>query len=221
LLWEHNGRLLANQADLDESVARFRAVLLNYVKFDSWQWVLTDLVWQFQTRPTDVILAHQWVRFPGVRNWPTMHKGVKQISWSGSRLGLKFYCKAESVLRVELRIAGEQLRKRINATASLDFAQLYQVFRADVLKLPPVQLPETKKHSMAEIIAGLPLVLQHDAILTYQQGRTVRAVSGFKHDVSIARIKKVGWNLHQLLPAAIPPPVNCEPRRGSVRKISP
>lgn len=210
---DHNGRLVANQAELDQSVARFRAVLSQQVEFASWQLVLIDLVWQFQTRPADVILAHQWLRFPGVRKLPSLLCGGKEISWRGARLGLKFYDKAESVLRVELRLAGGQLRKRIDADAPLDFAELYRVFRDEVLKLSPIQLPEARKHSWADSIAGLPLEFQNAQILNYQQGRTARAVSGFKRDVSVARIKKVDWNLCDLLPAENPPPlVNCEPR---------
>ena len=139
LLWGHNGRLLANQAEIEASVARFRSILSQQGKFEPWQLVVVDLVWQFQTRPADVILAHQWLRFPGVRSWPSLLKGDKEISWRGSRLGLKFYDKAEGVLRVELRLAGKQLQKRIDADAPLNFDELYQVFRADVLKLPPVQ----------------------------------------------------------------------------------
>jgi hypothetical protein len=128
-------------------------------------------------------------------------------------VGLKFYRKAEGVLRVELRLAGEQLRKRIEADAPLNFARLYQVFRDEVLKLSSIQLPEARKHSTAEIIAALPVEFQNGAILTYQQGRTARAVNGFKRNVSTARLKKVRWNLHELLPAECPPPpVNCEPR---------
>ena len=192
LVWGHNGRLLANQADLDASVARLREILSQIVKFESWKLVMVDLVWQFETRTADVILAHQWLRFPGVRNLPTLHCGGKEISWRGARLGLKFYRKAKGVLRVELRLAGAQLRKRIDDDAPLNFAELYQVFLADIRKLPPVQLPETRKHSLAEIIAGLPLEFQNLAILAYQTNRTARAVSGFKGDVSIARLKKVG-----------------------------
>src|SRR5208283_553170 len=146
LVWGHNGRLLANQAELDASVERFRSILSQQVEFTSWQWVLIDLVWQFQTRTAEVILAYQWLQFPGVRCWPTLHKGDKEISWSGARLGLKFYRKAESVLRVELRLAGGQLRKRIDDDAPLNFAELYRVFRAEVLKLSPIQLPEARKH---------------------------------------------------------------------------
>lgn len=214
LIWGHNGRLLVNQAELDASVTRFRAVLLQQVEFSSWQLVLLDLVWQFETRTADIILAHQWLLFPGVRKKPSLFYGDKAISWRGSRLGLKFYDKAEGILRVELRLAGEQLRKRIDTDAPLNFDELYQVFRADVLNLPPVQLPETRKHSLAEIIAGLPQEFQNPAILAYQMNRTARAVSGFKRDVSIARVKKVGWNLRELLPADnLPPPVHCEPRR--------
>jgi hypothetical protein len=213
LLWGHNCRLIVSQAELDESLARFHVILLKHVQFASWEWVLVDFVWQFQTRTADVILAYQWLRLPGVRNLPTLLCGDKEISWRGTRLGLKFYRKAEGVLRVELRLAGEQLRKRIDTNAPLTFAALYKVFRAEVLKLSPVQLPEARKHSLAEIIASLPPKYQNEAILAYQQGRTARAVSGFKRDVSIARIKKVCWNLRQLLPAqSPPPPVHCEPR---------
>src|SRR5664280_1580180 len=220
LLWGHNGHLVSNQAELDASVARFRAVLSQQVKFAAWQLVLVDLVWQFQTRTAEVILAHQWQRFPGVRSLPSLFCGGKEISWRGSRLGLKFYRKAEGVLRVELRLAGKQLRQRIDADAPLNFAELYRVFRAEVLKLSSIQLPEARKHSTAEIIATLPTEFQNDAILTYQQGRKSRAVCGLKRDVSIARVQRVGWNLRELLPAENPPPpVNCEPRNR--RRIKP
>ena len=218
LVWGHNGRLLANQAELDASVERFRSILSQQVEFASWQWVLTDLVWQFQTRTSEVILAHQWLRFPGVRNLPSLFCGGKAISWRGARLGLKFYRKAENVLRVELRLAGEQLRKRIDDDAPLDFAELYRVFRAEILKLSPIQLPEARKHSTAEIIASLPLEFQNVAILAYQTGRTARSTSGFKRDVSIARLNKVNWNLCDLLPINNPPPpVHVEPRRHRLK----
>lgn len=218
LLWGHNGHLISNQAELDASVARLCEILLPIVDFKSWQLVLVDLVWQFEARTSDVILACQWLRFPGVRNFPSLLCGGKEISWRGSRLGLKFYRKAEGVLRVELRLAGKQLRKRINDDAPLNFDELYQVFRADVLKLPTVELPTARKHSTPEIIATLPTEYQNSAILAYKQGRTARAVSGFKRDVSAARLQKIGWNLRQLLPEKNPPPpVHCEPRRRAKR----
>ena len=222
LLWGHNGRLVSSQAELDESVARLRSILSQHVDFSSWQLVVVDLVWQFKARTEDIILAHQWVRFPGVRSFPSLFCGGKAISWRGARLALKFYRKDDGVLRVELRLAGGQLRKWIDDDASLNFAELYRVFRAEILKLSPIQLPEARKHSLAEIIAKLPPELQNSAILTYQQGRTARSASGFKRNVSIARVKRSGWKLHELLPAENPPPpVNCEPRnRNRERRIS-
>jgi hypothetical protein len=214
LLWGHNGHLLTNQAELDDSVARFRLILSQYVKFQCWHWVLIDLVWQFDTRAEDVILAHQWLRFPGVRSLPSLLCGGKEISWRGGRRGLKFYRKAENVLRVEMRLAGKKLRERISDDAPLNFAELYGAFRAEVQQLPQVQLPDARKHSMAEIVATLPMDTQNTAILAYQIGRTARAVSGFKRDVSLARVNRTGWNLRDLLPAqSPPPPVNVEPKR--------
>ena len=58
LLWGHNGRLVSNQAELDQCAALLRATLLAVVEFASWEWVLLDLCWQFSTRAADVILAH-------------------------------------------------------------------------------------------------------------------------------------------------------------------
>ena len=221
LLYGHNGHLLTSQADIEASVTRLREVLFQVVKFESWTLKVVDLVWQFQTRPADVILAYQWIRFPGVRNDPSLH-GCKEIHWTGarSRWELKFYDKGKGVLRVELRLAGAQLRKRIDDDAPLTFAELYQVFLADVRKLPTVQLPEARKHSLAEIVAGMPPEFQNQAVLAYQTNHTARAVSGFKRDVSVARVKRIGWNLGELLPADNPPPpVHCEPR--SRRKFRP
>jgi len=155
LLWGHNSRLVASQADIDASVTRLREIISQVVKFESWKLVVVDLCWQFQTQPAEVILAYQWIRFPGVRNLPSLLYGGKEISWRGAcaRLVLKFYHKAEGVLRVELRLAGGELRQRISDDAPLDFGELYGVFRAEILKLSPVQLPEARKHSLAEIIA--------------------------------------------------------------------
>jgi len=220
LLWGHNSRLIVNQAELDASVERLRSILSQNKIYASREaeLVLIDLVWQFKARTDDVILAHQWQRFSGVRNLPSLLCGGKSIVWRGTRVGLKFYRKADGVLRVELRLAGEQLRKRLNAVAPLNFAELYRVYRTELLKLEPLQLPEPRKHSTAEIIGAMPLEIQNRAILAYQQGRTARAVSGLKRDVTLARIKMVGWNLRDLLPAENPPPaVHCEPRRRQAR----
>ena len=219
LLWGHNGRLLTNQDELDQSVEQFRSHLLSKVEFSSWEFKRVDLCWHFRTRATDVILAHQWLRFPGVRSLPSLLYGGKQISWRGGKLGLKFYDKAKaigdsgSVLRVELRLAGAQLRKRIDANAPLKFDELYNVFRAEVLKLSPLELPEARKHSFAEIFANLQPEVRSQALLDYRQGRTSRAVREFDRRVSGACLRRIEWNWRDILPADNPPPpVNVEPR---------
>jgi hypothetical protein len=220
LIWGHNGRLLGNQAELDESIARFRRVLSRQVEFKSWQWVLVDLCWQFQTRAAAVILAHEWLRFPGVRSLPSVHCGGKEISWRGGRRSLKMYDKARQfglttgVLRVELRLAGGQLRQQIDENAPLNFTRLWGLFRRELLALPPVELPEARRHSFADVVAALPPAARSVALLTYQQGRTVRAVSQFKRDVSNACLMRIPWNWRDQLPVEVPPlPVNVEPCR--------
>lgn len=174
LIWGHNGHLLADQAELDQSVALFHASLAEVVKFTSWQWVLVDLCWQFRARAADVIRAHQWTSLAGIRNLPSLIFGGKEISWRGakSRRALKMYDKnlqargeAGGVLRVELRLAGPKLREKINVDAGLKFGELYQIFRTEVVKLAPVTLPEPRKHSFADLAAGLPMEIRSDCQL--------------------------------------------------------
>lgn len=201
---------------------KLRSILSTVVEFSSWQWVLIDFVWQFQTRAADVILAHQWKYFPGVRSLPTLHNGGRQISWRGanSRRTLKFYDKARhlhagaGVLRVELRLAGAELRKHIDENAPLDFAELWRVYRSELAGLSPVELPEARKHGIPEAVASLPPEAQSKFLLAYQQERTAHAVSDFKRKLSAADLRKIPWNWRDQLPAdSPPPPVNVEPRR--------
>ena len=226
LLFGHNGRVLANQGELDNAISKFRATLSQVVKFNLCQLVLIDLCWQFHARATDLILAHLWLRFPGVKSLPTLFGGGKAISWRGanSRRCLKFYdkarqfCVGENVLRIELRLAGAELRKRIDESAPLNFLELWRLFRKELVQLAPVELPEPRKHDFAEVIAALPPEMQSAALLTYQQVRTPRAVSEFKRLISIARLRRIEWNWNDQLPPDCPPPsVNVEPR--SLRRV--
>ena len=227
LLWGHNGHLLADQADLDQSIAIFRESLAQVVKFTSWQWVLVDLCWQFRARATDVIRAHQWTSLAGIRNLPSLICGGKEISWRGakSRRALKMYDKnprdeAGGVLRVELRLAGPKLREKINVDARLNFGELYQIFREEVVKLAPVTLPEPRKHSFAVLAAGLPTEIRSEFLLGYRQGKTSRAVRGFERKVGSACLSRIGWNWSEKLPVNHPPElINTESKRRSPRSI--
>ncbi len=223
LLWGHNGHLLSNQAELDRSIAKFRETVASVVEFTTWQWVLVDLCWQFRARATDVIRAHQWLPFAGIRSLPSLICGGKEISWrgAGSRRALKMYDKnpksrdeADGVLRVELRLGGAKLREKIDVDAKLDFAALYDIFRAEVVKLASVTLPEPRKHSFAELAAGLPLEVRSQFLLDYRQGKTTRAARGFERKVGSADLRRIGWNWNDKLPVGHPPEVvNTEPNR--------
>src|ERR1035437_351267 len=223
LLWGHNGRLLADQADLDRSIALFRESLASVVEFESWQWVLVDLCWQFRARAADVIRAHQWSTFAGIRNLPSLICGGKEISWRGakSRRALKMYDKnlrargeADGVLRVELRLAGPKLREKIDVSVGLNFGELYQIFRTEVVKLAPVTLPEPRKHSFADLAAGLPLEIRSQFLLGYRQGKTSRAVRGFERKIGSACLRRIGWNWSEKLPVGHPPElINVESKR--------
>jgi len=225
LLWGHNGHLLADQAELDRSIALFRESLAQVVEFDSWQWVLVDLCWQFRARAADVIRAHQWSNFAGIRNLPSLICGGKEISWRGakSRRALKMYDKnprdeAGGVLRVELRLAGPKLREKIDVDARLNFGELYHIFREEVVKLAPVTLPEARKHSFADLAAGLPLEIRSEFLLGYRQGKTSRSVRGFERKVGSACLRRIGWNWSEKLPAGRPPElINTESKRRCPR----
>ena len=223
LLWGHNGHLLSNQADLDRSIAIFHETVASVVEFTTWQWVLVDLCWQFRARASDVIRAHQWLPFAGIRSLPSLICGGKEISWrgAGSRRALKMYDKnprsrdeADGVLRVELRLGGAKLREKIDVDAGLDFDALYQIFRAEVVKLAPVTLPEPRKHTFAELAAGLPLEIRSQFLLDYRQGKTTRTARGFERNVSSACLRRIGWDCNDKLPVNhLPELVNTESNR--------
>src|ERR1035437_10382477 len=182
-----------------------------------------DLCWQFRARAADVIRAHQWSTFAGIRNLPSLICGGKEISWWGakSRRALKMYDKnlrargeADGVLRVELRLAGPKLREKIDVSVGLNFGELYQIFRTEVVKLAPVTLPEPRKHSFADLAAGLPLEIRSQFLLGYRQGKTSRAVRGFERKIGSACLRRIGWNWSEKLPVGHPPElINVESKR--------
>jgi hypothetical protein len=155
-----------------------------------------------------------------VRSLPSLICGGKEISWRAaqSRRTLKMYDKSGSVagankiLRVELRLAGAKLREKLDDKAELNFSELYQIFRSEVVKLSPITLPEPRKHSLPEVAATLPVEAQTAFLLAYWQGRTSRAVRGFQRAISTARLNSLQWNWRDVLSVETPaPPAQASP----------
>ena len=80
---------------------------------------------------------------------------------------------ADGVLRVELRLGGAKLREKIDADAELNPVR-YTAYSGEVVKLGPVTLPEPRKHTFAELGAGLPPEIRSQFLLPYRQGKTRR-----------------------------------------------
>jgi len=225
LIFGHNGRICSSQRELNLAVDRFRSALGSVAEFDEWTWTRLDLVWQWKVeRASEIILAHQWLKFPGIRNDPSLLYGGKMITWCGakSRLMFKLYDKARSfgngagVLRAELKLAGEQLRKRIDGNAALDFNELWGAFRLELLNFASVTVPEARRHTFAEVSASLTPEQQSRALSVYRLGRSERAIRLFQHQVSNATLKRIAWHWHNKLRKRPRLPAQCEPKAMKV-----
>ena len=83
-----------------------------------------------------------------------------------------------------------------------------------VVKLAPVTLPEPRRHTFAELAAGLPLEIRSQFLLAYRQGKTSRAARGFERNVSSACLRRIGWDWNDKLPVnRLPELVNTESNR--------
>lgn len=221
LLFGVKGKLIVTQQHLAQAEEKLRSIIASLVDVESSEWTLVDLVWQVHAPAKSIILAYQWYQFPGIRSLPAVFGGGQSISWGsfGSRLKVLLYDKSTQlkvgtdVLRAEIRLAGQQLRKRIDQSKRLDFQELYKVYRGLLIKLHPVEIPDGPKRNMAQIAAELSPIEQNVVISRYSHGRSIRTVQQFKKDMSKAQIKNIKWDWRTVFPAdGPPPPVTVEPK---------
>jgi hypothetical protein len=208
LLHGHNGRLIANQAELDLALAEFLATLRTHVAFTAYTVTRLDICWQIAAPARDVILALQWARHPATRRTPTLMPDGAQCVYGSDRSSwhLVLYEKAAGILRMELRLTGRPLRQAVDVSKPLEFGKLWRVLQAALAPLTPIRLPEENRHSFACCVAKLPPDHRADSLANYRTGRTPRAYASFAAEVAENAIRGTGFRLANLVGSDGSPP---------------
>lgn len=220
LLFSHNGRVLACQAEIDSALDRFAVELGRFADTPDWRcwqpWRV-DMSWNFDLPARDYTLAHFFTPIPGIRNTPGTYDCGHGLSWKGShsRFIVRLYNKSREqhepgdVLRAEVSLCAKQLERRMVGDWH-DFNALYHCFRNIMVSIPPIAKP-LKARGWQEAVGSLSpeIRLQILANLAHLPERTFR-----RHASRVnAAPLPASFSWSDLLPADNPPPVvNCEPR---------
>lgn len=156
LLYGHNGKVLANQAQLDAALAKLDLVLRSVADgpgVGEWTPYRLDLVWNFDLPAKPLIFAHAPLRVPGIQRRGTLFPDGDGVSWRGAKSGfmVTFYDKARqrrvpgSVLRAEISLRGHQLSRRLVGCDWRDFSALYRMYRGIMVGIDPIQKPVSAK----------------------------------------------------------------------------
>lgn len=223
LLYGHNGRVLANQGELDEALAKFHAELnrIAYVTpVDRWQPWRVDLAWNFDLLARPLVSAHAGLRVPGILAGATLHPDVNGVSWRGwrSRFMVTLYDKARqmrvpgSILRPEISLRGKELRRRLTGDWR-SFPELWRVYRSIMASIPPIE--------RLAVAAGWPEAVGMESMETRQRilGRLAyKPAATFRRyrkrvEASAAGLSE-SFSWADVLPVdGPPPPVVCQPTR--------
>ena len=224
LLWEHNGRLISNQAELDEALTKLwqeANTVAEMPLISTWKPMRLDLVWQFEGLLAGrVIDALSAFRFPGVRK-PPLHQAEHGVSWrgAGSRFVVTAYDKTRKmliqgdVLRIEVRLCGNEIR-RLRGRDWQSFDGLWAAYREIVLQLPNVPVAN-QSAGWPEAVGQFVPAEYHEIVLTAlkQKSNRTRRENRRRMRISAAAIRhQLCWA--NLLPVNNPPPpVAVEPKR--------
>jgi hypothetical protein len=186
LLHGHNGYVLENQQQIDAALENAAAVLAQVSRVGSikdcqaWR---ADIAWNFDLEARQLVLAHAALRLSGIHRGATLHDGGQGVSWRGarSRIVVRLYDKARkmhvpgSVLRAEVSLQGEQLKRRLPGNDWHNFDRLWEVFRNVFASIPTIQSP-SRASCWAEAVAKEPIETRRRILarLAYKPARTFR-----------------------------------------------
>lgn len=228
LLWRHNGRPVASQAELSDAWQRLFNVSTSFADVPplaDWLPERLDLVWQIAVPDAGAVIdALSGLRYPDIRS-PAIHQAGRCVTWrgAGSRFMVQAYHKSVKtrqpgeVLRIEVRLRGSELR-RLHGRDWQDFCALYDAYRELVTRLPDVSLPEGKC-GWPEAVGRVVPVEFHEAVLAVL-GQSPRTERDARQRMRLARATEGRTpRLKDLFPADNPPPpVTVEPRCRESRK---
>lgn len=152
LRYGHNGRVLENQGEIDGALAELQTKLGTVADVSDvcgWRCWRADMAWNFDLPARPLILAHSCLSVPGIHGEGTLWKGGQGVSWKGakSRFLISLYDKMRkmrvpgSVLRAEVSLRGEHLRRHLRDKDWRDFNALYAIYRGLMAGIPPIDAP--------------------------------------------------------------------------------
>jgi hypothetical protein len=186
LLHGHNGYVLENQQQIDAALENAAAVLAQVSRVESirdceaWR---ADIAWNFDLEAGPLILAHAALRLPRIHRGGTLYDGGQGISWRGarSRFVVRLYNKSRqmhvpgSVLRAEICLQGEQLKRHLPGNNWHNFHRLWEVFRNVLASIPTIQSP-SRASGWPEAVGKEPVEIRRRimARLAHKPPRTFR-----------------------------------------------
>ena len=216
VLFGSNGRLITNQHELNEALEKCALALGEMAAvppIDSWRAGRVDIVWNFALDAATLIMAHSYLRLRGIGTLPSLIRGGQGLSWRGvkSTFVVTFYDKGRksgagsSVLRVEVRVCAEKLRRRLPGAAWYQCAELWRVYRSIITSLPVIPAPKAAANWQEAVGLHAPPEVQAKILACFAH-RPARTYRRYCQKVSAAAAKlpdTFSWT--DLLPVAAPP----------------
>lgn len=221
LLYGYNGRLISTP----EEMARALGLLWDQVStiaevpdLGDWKPNRVDLVWQVEgVEAGKVIDALGQYRFPGIQN-PPLHVSGQTVTWKGakSRFVVSAYDKAKQmrvegdVLRLEVRLCGQILRKYLAGKNWRHFADLYAIYREVIMSLPELPKASTQHSWLSAVVEICGVEAAERVVLVMARNpETLRKYRRAIHTINAKLPAPICWA--ELFPADGPPsPVTVE-----------
>lgn len=219
VLYGHNGRVIASQAELNTAIETLRAYLQTFAEVPplaDWPTpARVDLPWQLDTvrqcgaPVASVLLAHAGLSVPEIQE-PAVRRR-NSVSWKGCKREIFLYGKSRkhriggSVLRAEIRLHRSEVTRWLPNSQWRDFSCLWHVFRVIMLKVPVIQAPRPGGGFPEAIGRAVPPEY-HEKILAELAHKKPRTVRDYRRRISTAAARlpdRFSWA--EYLPAGGPP----------------
>jgi hypothetical protein len=221
-LFGHNGRVLESQRQINEALNKLRDKLSIFALIppvSQLQAGRVDIAWNFPLQARPLIMAHGYLRVPGIRKGPMRFPDDTGISWrgAGSQMVLTMYDKSKqmhvpgSVLRVELSLRSHRLRERFPGTDWQCFDKLWRVFRDVLTGVPRIQTVQQARNWIEAVGPESPEIRGRILSRLEQKSERTRRRYAQGLEAAAARIgDPFSWG--EFLPVGAPPsPVQVEP----------
>jgi hypothetical protein len=219
VLYGHNRRVIASQAELDTAFESLRAYLQTFAEVPplaDWPTpARVDMPWHLDAARqcgapvAAILLAHAGLSVPEIQE-PAVRRR-NSVSWKGCKREIFLYGKSrkhrigDSVLRPEVRLYRSEVARWLPNGQWRDFSRLWHVFREIMLTVPQIQAPRPGGGFPEAIGRSVPPKV-HEKILAELSHKKPRTVRDYRRRMSIAAARlpdRFSWA--EYLPADSPP----------------